>query len=103
MSPDTLYESVASQAEASASLSGVALLHDPALNKGTAFTDDERERLHLRGLLPPRVLSLSQQLEKTLASFRGKSSDLEKYIYLISLQDRNERSSTASCSIISAR
>ena len=70
---------------------GVSLLHDPALNKGTAFTEGERDRLHLRGLLPPRVLTLDQQLEKTLASFRGKPTDLEKYIYLISLQDRNER------------
>jgi malate dehydrogenase (oxaloacetate-decarboxylating)(NADP+) len=70
---------------------GVALLHDPAFNKGTAFTEEERERLHLRGLLPPRVLTLDQQLEKTLASFRAKPTDLEKYIYLISLQDRNER------------
>jgi malate dehydrogenase (oxaloacetate-decarboxylating)(NADP+) len=72
-------------------LSGAAFLHDPALNKGTAFTEEERDRLHLRGLLPPRVLTLQQQLDKTLASFRGKPSDLEKYIYLISLQDRNER------------
>lgn len=71
--------------------SGVALLHDPGLNKGTAFTEEERDRLHLRGLLPPRVLTQDQQLEKTLASFRGKPTDLEKYIYLISLQDRNER------------
>jgi malate dehydrogenase (oxaloacetate-decarboxylating)(NADP+) len=71
--------------------SGAALLHDPGLNKGTAFTDEERDLLHLRGLLPPRVLTLDQQLEKTLASFRGKATDLEKYIYLISLQDRNER------------
>jgi malate dehydrogenase (oxaloacetate-decarboxylating)(NADP+) len=70
---------------------GLSLLHDPGLNKGTAFTDEERDRLHLRGLLPPRVLSLEQQLDKTLASFRGKATDLEKYIYLISLQDRNER------------
>jgi malate dehydrogenase (oxaloacetate-decarboxylating)(NADP+) len=61
------------------------------LNKGTAFTEEERDRLHLRGLLPPRVLTLQQQLDKTLASFRAKASDLEKYIYLISLQDRNER------------
>src|SRR4029078_12117332 len=53
--------------------------------------DDERERLHLRGLLPPRVLSLEQQLEKTLASLRGTTTDMEKYVSLISLQDRNER------------
>ena len=70
---------------------GVALLHDPALNKGTAFTEEERDRLHLRGLLPPRVLTAEQQLDKVLESFRGKSTELEKYIYLISLQDRNER------------
>jgi malate dehydrogenase (oxaloacetate-decarboxylating)(NADP+) len=42
-------------------------------------------------LLPPRVLHLQDQLDKTLASFRGKPSDIEKYIYLMSLQDRNER------------
>jgi malate dehydrogenase (oxaloacetate-decarboxylating)(NADP+) len=71
--------------------SGVALLHEPALNKGTAFTEDERDRLGLRGLLPPRVLARDQQLQKVLESFQNKSSDLEKYIYLISLQDRNER------------
>lgn len=69
---------------------GVAVLHDPTLNKGTAFTEEERERLHLRGLLPPRVLDRDQQLKKVLESFRNKPTDLEKYIYLISLQDRNE-------------
>jgi malate dehydrogenase (oxaloacetate-decarboxylating)(NADP+) len=71
--------------------SGVALLHEPALNKGTAFTEEERDRLGLRGLLPPRVLARDQQLQKVLESFRSKPSDLEKYVYLISLQDRNER------------
>jgi malate dehydrogenase (oxaloacetate-decarboxylating)(NADP+) len=70
---------------------GVDVLHDPSLNKGTAFTDEERDQLHLRGLLPPRVLTLEQQLAKILESFRGKPSDLERYVYLISLQDRNER------------
>lgn len=70
---------------------GLALLHDPARNKGTAFTEDERDRYGLRGLLPSRVLTLEQQLDKTFASFQSKPSDLEKYIYLISLQDRNER------------
>jgi malate dehydrogenase (oxaloacetate-decarboxylating)(NADP+) len=70
---------------------GVEVLHDPALNKGTAFTEEERDRLRLRGLLPPRVLTLDQQLQKILESFRGKPTDLERYVYLISLQDRNER------------
>ena len=71
-------------------LTGMALLQDPALNKGTAFSEEERDRLNLRGLLPPRVLGRVQQLQKVLESFRSKPSDLEKYIYLVSLQDRNE-------------
>jgi malate dehydrogenase (oxaloacetate-decarboxylating)(NADP+) len=70
---------------------GVALLHDPTRNKGTAFTEEERERYHLRGLLPPKVLTQDQQVQKVLESFRSQASDIEKYIYLISLQDRNER------------
>ena len=70
---------------------GVRVLNDPAQNKGTAFTEEERDRLGLRGLLPPRVLTLQQQLDKTLASFRGKPTDIEQYIYLMSLLDRNEQ------------
>ncbi|HTL06385.1 MAG TPA: NAD-dependent malic enzyme, partial [Gemmatimonadales bacterium] len=69
---------------------GDALLHDPALNKGTAFTEAERDRLGLRGLLPPRILSLPEQEERILRNFHGKSSPLEQYIYLTGLQDRNE-------------
>ena len=69
---------------------GVDLLHDPLLNKGTAFTATERERLGLRGLLPPRVASQEQQLERVLSNFRRKENPLEKYIYLVSLQERNE-------------
>ena len=70
--------------------SGIALLQDPALNKGTAFTEAERDRLHLRGLLPPHVSSQEQQLGRVLDNFRRKSSDLEKYINLRALHDRNE-------------
>jgi malate dehydrogenase (oxaloacetate-decarboxylating)(NADP+) len=69
---------------------GVALLHDPALNKGTAFTEKERDALGLRGLLPPRVLSLDQQEARVLENWRRKPSDIEKYIQLIALQERNE-------------
>jgi malate dehydrogenase (oxaloacetate-decarboxylating)(NADP+) len=69
---------------------GVDLLHDPLLNKGTAFTDAERDALGVRGLLPPRVTSQAAQVTRVLDSFRRKTSDLEKYIYLISLQERNE-------------
>lgn len=71
-------------------LTGLDLLHDPALNKGTAFTEEERARLKLRGLLPPRILTQEQQVQKILENFRKEPSDIEKYLYLISLQDRNE-------------
>jgi malate dehydrogenase (oxaloacetate-decarboxylating)(NADP+) len=70
---------------------GVDLLHDPALNKGTAFSDEERDRLKLRGLLPPRVLTQEQQVRKVLENFRNQHSDIDRYSYLLSLQDRNER------------
>jgi malate dehydrogenase (oxaloacetate-decarboxylating)(NADP+) len=69
---------------------GVNLLHDPTLNKGTAFTEKERAKLKLRGLLPPRTLTQEQQVQKILENFRTQHSDIDKYLYLISLQDRNE-------------
>ncbi len=69
---------------------GVDLLHDPLLNKGTAFTDAERDALGVRGLVPPRVTTQAAQVTRVLDSFRRKTTDLEKYIYLISLQERNE-------------
>jgi malate dehydrogenase (oxaloacetate-decarboxylating)(NADP+) len=70
---------------------GIRLLNDPGLNKGTAFTDKERDRLKLRGLLPARILSQEQQVAKVLENCRNQSSDLDKYVYLIALQDRNEQ------------
>jgi len=70
--------------------SGIELLHDPILNKGTAFTDKERDELGLRGLLPPLVNTQQVQLDRVLGNLRQKTSDLEKYIFLIALQDRNE-------------
>jgi malate dehydrogenase (oxaloacetate-decarboxylating)(NADP+) len=69
---------------------GSQLLADPLLNKGTAFTDRERDVLGLRGLLPPRVFTLDEQLQRTLAAVRRKSEAIEKYIYLTNLQNRNE-------------
>ncbi|MEJ2296932.1 MAG: NAD-dependent malic enzyme [Woeseiaceae bacterium] len=69
---------------------GVKILHDPIRNKGTAFTDAERDELNLRGLLPPRVHSMAEQELRVLGNFREKPTDLEKYLYLIALQDRNE-------------
>ena len=72
-------------------LTGVALLHDAAHNKSTAFTDEERDRLKLRGLLPAAVGSMATQLNRVRANMRRKDSDIEKYIFLSALQERNER------------
>ena len=69
---------------------GVELLRDPMLNKGTAFTQKERESLGLLGFLPSRVNSIESQVERVMDSIRRKSTDLEKYVYLTALQDRNK-------------
>jgi malate dehydrogenase (oxaloacetate-decarboxylating)(NADP+) len=69
---------------------GVDLLHNPLYNHGTAFTEEERDTYKLRGLLPPRILTQEQQVQRSLENFRKKPNDLEKYIYLIGLEDRNE-------------
>jgi malate dehydrogenase (oxaloacetate-decarboxylating)(NADP+) len=69
---------------------GVDLLHDPALNKGTGFSEKERDGLGLRGLLPARVFTQEGQMARVLENIRRKTSDIEKYIFLVSLQDRNE-------------
>jgi malate dehydrogenase (oxaloacetate-decarboxylating)(NADP+) len=69
---------------------GVKLLHDPVRNKGTAFTEAERKELGLRGLLPTRHHSIAEQELRVLENLNHKVSDLERYLYLIGLQDRNE-------------
>lgn len=71
-------------------LTGVDLLHNPLHNHGTAFTDEERDEYKLRGLLPPRVFTQERQVQRSLGNYRKKPTDLERYIYLISLEDRNE-------------
>lgn len=68
---------------------GVDLINDPFLNKGTAFTAEERQALGLRGLLPPRVNSEAEQVTRALENIRRYPSDLQKYICMISLQDMN--------------
>jgi len=69
---------------------GAALLRDPTLNKGTAFSMAEREALGLRGLLPPHVGTQEVQANRVLENFRSLSTPLEQYILLEALQDRNE-------------
>ena len=69
---------------------GMAMLQNPLLNKGTAFTEAEREALGLRGLLPPHVDGMREKVERVLRNYRKKPDDLERYLYLISVQDRSE-------------
>ncbi|HEX4409758.1 MAG TPA: NAD-dependent malic enzyme, partial [Xanthobacteraceae bacterium] len=69
---------------------GLALLRDPLLNRGTAFTEAERDELGLRGFLPAHVLSMEEQVARFLTNMRSLPNDLEKYIALNSLHDRNE-------------
>src|SRR5271166_4394929 len=69
---------------------GVALLRDPLLNKGTAFSEQERDALGLRGLLPAHVLSQEEQAARILTNLRRLPGDLEKYVALNALHDRNE-------------
>lgn len=70
---------------------GFDILSNPSLNKGTAFTEEERERFNLHGLLPPRVSNSEVQIYRALKNMRRKHYDIERYIFLSSLQNRNER------------
>ena len=70
---------------------GSKLLHDPALNKGTAFTMAERDALGLHGLLPPHVSTQDEQVERVMDNFNRKPNDLEKYIFMMALMDRNQQ------------
>jgi malate dehydrogenase (oxaloacetate-decarboxylating) len=71
-------------------LSGYELLADPQLNKGTAFSETERETFDLHGLLPPNVATLDEQVSRRLQALRGFETDLERYAFLRELQDTNE-------------
>jgi malate dehydrogenase (oxaloacetate-decarboxylating)(NADP+) len=69
---------------------GITLLQNPELNKGTAFSEAERDALGLKGLLPPHVCSQAEQGDRVLGNLRRLDNPLEKYIFMASLHDRNE-------------
>ncbi|QDQ83400.1 NAD-dependent malic enzyme [Paraburkholderia megapolitana] len=72
------------------SLSGYELLADPLLNKGTAFSEAERDLFDLHGLLPPNIGTLEEQVSRRLQVLRSFATDLERYAFLRELQDSNE-------------
>ena len=69
---------------------GKDLLNTPLLNKGTAFTEEERTKFGLHGLLPPQVETLDEQVVRAYEAFQKKDNDLERHIYVRALQDTNE-------------
>lgn len=69
---------------------GTDILNEPLLNKGTAFSEEERDELGLRGLVPPKVVDIEEQVVRVLENYQRKTDPLEKFIFLTSLHDRNE-------------
>ncbi|NWZ51035.1 NADP-dependent malic enzyme, mitochondrial isoform X1 [Haliaeetus albicilla] len=70
---------------------GYDITRNPHLNKGMAFTLEERLQLGIHGLLPPCFLSQDVQVLRVMKNYENKSNDLDKYIVLMTLQDRNEK------------
>ncbi|KAF9169767.1 Malic enzyme [Mortierella sp. AD011] len=69
---------------------GMDVIHDPLLSKGTAFSIAERERLGIRGLVPPRTQEMDKQLQRIMRNLRQSKTPLEKFVFMTALQDRNE-------------
>jgi malate dehydrogenase (oxaloacetate-decarboxylating) len=69
---------------------GMDLLNQQGLNKGTAFSEEERSALGLHGLLPPYIENLEEQVVRAYGAYKRKDDDLERHIYLRALQDTNE-------------
>lgn len=67
----------------------LAVIHDPSLNRGSGFSADERERLLLRGLVPPRRQALEQQIERVMKTYERQRTNLDKFQFLSMLMDRN--------------
>ena len=74
----------------SVNLSGHQLLDEPLLNKGSGFSEEERREFHLLGLLPLHCSTIEEQLARAYENYRRKETDVERYIFLTALQDRNE-------------
>src|SRR5271163_4329979 len=90
MEMNTQLQSTASETVLQVSLSGLDLINSPRLNKGTAFSDHERDVFDLHGLLPPHVGTLDEQLERRTEALADESTPFTKYSLLRDLQDTNE-------------
>jgi len=76
---------------------GMAVLTTPLLNKGTAFTTEERKELGLNGMLPPAISTLEAQAKAAYAQYQRLTDALSKNIYLTALQTETRCCSTACC------
>src|SRR6202453_454758 len=90
MEMDEQLQTTASEQALPVSLSGFNLINSPRLNKGTAFTDRERDAFDLHGLLPPHVGSLDEQIERRMEALAAQPNSFCKYSFLRDLQDTNE-------------
>ncbi|XP_063244213.1 NADP-dependent malic enzyme-like isoform X2 [Bacillus rossius redtenbacheri] len=91
LSPNRLYHEVTGDIICPNVVQGIDHLRDPRLNKGLAFTLEERQQLGIHGLMPARFKTQEEQLELCRISVERYQEDLNKYLYLVELQDRNER------------
>ena len=71
-------------------VSGRELLENPLLNKGTAFTQEERDAFGLNGLLPPHILSIDEQIDRRMEALRALPTDFDRHVFMRELQDTNE-------------
>src|ERR1700740_1889794 len=83
-------QAAASQKALEVSVAGLDLINSPRLNKGTAFSDHERDIFNLHGLLPPRVGTLEEQVERRMRALRDQPTPFAKYSFLRDLQDTNQ-------------
>ena len=72
-------------------ISGVELLRNPRYNKGMAFTDEERDKMHMKGLLPPAKFAQHTQVRRVMRNVRALTSPVEQHFHLLGLLERNER------------
>src|SRR5262245_51394031 len=89
-SANPLEEKLMATATTVSSKRGIDVLHDPVLNKATAYTEAERQSLGLVGLVPDATESEDLQLRRVMQQLGHKTTDLDRYIYLISLLDNDE-------------